>query len=470
MHTHRPWIEEETMRGLSRSSSHVVVGAIFAALIVTPLFGSKAGAADLEAELDSILEEVFAPDHVPGAAVAVVRGEEVVYTRGFGTADVESERPVTPETVFYIASSTKPFLGLAARILHERGTIDLNESLKEYLPDVRLAEPLDPTAITLLDLLTHTHGIENDGPVTFRTAYTGEFTPALLIRLLEEHGPAEKGREFEYGNLGYNVASLALDANLDENWKEVLRSEIFEPLGMASTTANVSEVPRARLAMPHGAEPDGFRRLPYGKEDANMHAAGGLVSTVTDLARWLEVNINDGRIDGRRVFAPSAIRATHRELVEQDSRFIGVHRSGYGMGWAIGSYDDDVLLQGFGGYTGFHSHVSFMPEHDVGIVMLVNAGRLGAFLADIGSRAVYDRLLEKPESDSTWVAERTRLKEQMARFRGMIREDRDRRAARSQELPRPLGDYAGTYENPLLGTMTWSVADGKLAVRMGVQR
>ena len=102
-----------------------------------------------------------------------------------------------------------------------------------------------------------THGIDGDGPVTVRTAYTGDFTGGLLLQLLRLHPAASAGRKFVYSNLGYNLFGLVLDAQFEEGWKRVIRREVFDPLGMSSTTALMSEAPAARLALPYKMGPSG---------------------------------------------------------------------------------------------------------------------------------------------------------------------------------------------------------------------
>ena len=153
-------------------------------------------------EFDMFIEKAFALDMTPGLAVSVVKGNDLIYAKGFGYADIEAKRLVTPETMFYIASTTKSFTAFAATLLHQRGELDLDQPLSGYLPKLRLQAPLSADDITLRDLLTHTHGIENDGPVVFRTAYTGEHHHDQLVALLEKHPPAANGRAFDYGNLG----------------------------------------------------------------------------------------------------------------------------------------------------------------------------------------------------------------------------------------------------------------------------
>jgi len=404
----------------------------------------------------------------PGLAVVVVQGNEVVYSADFGFADRQGDRKVDPESIFYIASSTKSFTGMAAAKLASDGRLDLDAPLSAYLPDLQMTPPLSEDSITLRQLLTHTHGINNGGPIVLRTAFTGEHTPEMLLDLLAKQPAGAQGHNFEYGNMGYNVASMAMDAALGESWKDVLAEEIFAPLGMKSTTAYRSSVDESRLAMPYGWEPDGWERKRYAKDDSNMHAAGGMMTTTTDLARWLIVNMNEGRIDGRQVLPAAVIAEAHKAVADNDDSWGPFSRDGYGLGWHVGVFDGSKQIRHFGGFTGFHTHVSFMPDEKIGVVVLVNDSQLGAVLATSVASVAYDAFRGVEDLDAKSGEYLTVLSERAEDRRNRIRADRERRAARPQELPRPLEAYAGVYESSGLGRMTWSIRDGRLHAAIGL--
>ena len=416
------------------------------------------------AAIDSLAARYFAMGLAPGMAVAVVRGDSVVYLGGFGAADRESGQPVTPATIFYIASTTKAFTGLTAAILDDRGTLDLDAPLSRYVPDVRLQRPLSAEAITIRALLTHTHGISNDGPVVWRTAYTGEFTGnGQLVALLGEHPPARGGRAFEYGNIGYNIAGIAIDRALGRSWRDVLADEIFGPLGMTSTSACVTRVPAEELAMPYDVHAVGFGRIPYGKADANMQAAGGLVSSAVDMARWLEAQLNAGRVDGRQVLPAVAIAEAQRMQAPANRTQRGMRQIGYALGWNLVLRGDDTLYVHGGGFPGFATLVSFLPRARLGVVVMANDGSLGGTLTDVLTRAIYARLVgAAPGADVPGDIEA-----EVEQVRRDIAADRAQRAARSQVLPFPLEAYAGVYENPSYGTLELRSVNGRLEARAG---
>jgi CubicO group peptidase (beta-lactamase class C family) len=467
-------IMELSMHGLIVRRARPII-ARFAFMSAVPLAGCDSSgaatarsaaapatsAASDSARIDSLATALFGLDLAPGMSVAVVRDTAPIYMKGFGYADRESQREVTPQTVFYIASTTKSFTALAAAMLDRQGKISLDAPLSRYLPGLRLQSQLDPDSITIRSLLTHTHGIGN-GPVSHRLAYTGEYEGnAHLARLLAEHPPLETGRAYVYGNIGYNAATIAIDSAIGESWKDWLGRLLFAPLGMTSTSAYVSRIPNERLAMPYSLEPAGFARLPYGKADANMQSAGGLVSTAADMARWLEAHINGGRVDGQQLIPSDVVAEAHRVLASTEGTQRGLSVVGYGLGWNVSLMGADTILVHGGGFPGFTTHMSVMPEHRIGVVVMVNDN---SPLADMVGLGVYRALLDRRRRSPDVFAQDQR---QAREFREAIAADRSRRASRPQRLPLPLSAYAGIYENTGWGRVELSVVNGRLEARAG---
>lgn len=449
------------------------------ALLMTTLLSMPAGALAQEStaapasgpELREALRrgvaEIFAAGAAPGMSIAVVVDTGVLYLDALGFADVAAGRRATPETRFYIASSTKSFTALAAALLDRDGVISLDAPVSRYLPELELQAPLSPDSITLRELLTHTHGIANDGPVVARTAFTGVHDPALLVRLMREHAPDERGGAFRYGNIGYNLASFALDRATGRSWKDVLAERVLGPAGMRHTTGYVSRVAAEDLAMPYVIADTGFERVHYAKVDGNMHAAGGLVSTAADMARWLEVNINDGLLDGRRVFPAEIMHEVHRTQVRHGDSLERWPRHGYGLGWQVGTWAGDTLLHHFGGFSGFDAHVSFMPARRAGVAVLVNGAR-GGTLMDIVSQYVYDVLAGRVEPGARARELRGMIEQGMQEVQGRIATNRaERRARQDQALAHPLSAFTGTFEHPGFGRMEWRLEDGRLHAQLG---
>src|ERR1043165_3767003 len=294
---------------------------------------SASAANDIDAFVNQALREI--PGTIPSIAVVVVQNGKVVYLR-------------EPNTPYYIGSTTKAYTGLACAILGQRGELDLDAPISKYLPEVKLEK-----APTLRAFLTHTSGIEND-PIVFRTAFTGEHTPALLVSLLNSSTPAKPG--FQYDNLGYVVASLVIERLTGK----------LTPGGLV-------------------------------KSDQMMHAAGGIVTTASDLARWMEANLAKGRIDGKQRIPAAAFDEAQRLQVPVPRERNAIPTRGYGFGWFLGDYDGEEILFHGGGFPGWHSMFSFMPRRSIPVSVMTNTtSPLGIGLADKIDSGIYDRLLGKP--------------------------------------------------------------------------
>jgi CubicO group peptidase (beta-lactamase class C family) len=450
---------------MSSSSFRSLTIAVAAALATAAPARAQRLTAPQTAAIDSAIAKLFALQLSPGLGVVVVRDTQVVYMKGFGFADAEARRPFTAQTVFYVASTTKSFTGLAAAILDGQGSFKLDAPLTRYLPQVKLRAPLNPDSVTIRSLITHTHGIAG-AAVDMRLAYTGEYdSNDHLIALLAEH-QALPSRAYRYSNLGYNIATLAMDRVTGESWKHTLDRLIFTPLGMRNTSGNVSRFAENRRAMPYRTTPGGFERMPYGKHDANMQSAGGLVTTLEDEAKWLEAHINNGRLDGRQVIPAAAMREAHTIQAKFDNNVRGVQMVGYSLGWNVGTYKGDTIYTHGGGFPGFATQMSFMPQRRVGIVTMANTGDLGGALAELVAQTVYDILSGGAVASADSLA---RLRTIVETQRSNIKADLERRAARPQSMPLPFTAYAGRYESAAMGTLELSVnAQGKLDARAGL--
>lgn len=419
---------------------------------------------DVEAAARQIVEAGLAP----GIGIAVALGDWVAWTAGFGTADMESGRPVTEGTQFYIASSTKSLTATAAVLAAAKGDLDLQAPMVRYLPKAHLPDGVERESITVHDLLALTHGLSGDGPIVVRTAYTGEFTRDQLLDLLQYHRPTGNSGTFEYNNLGYNLVGMVLEVVYDESWKDVVHRLVLEPLGMTGTSAYRSRLDPDRLAMPHAYGRNGFESIPLYKRDENLHAAGGHFATAGDLARYLAAHQSGGRFEGRQVFPPGPIATTHQLQATQDRQFGPYHRFGWAYGWDLGTCGADTLIHRFGGFAGYRSHMSFMPQHGIGVVVLVNGDGPASPACDLLATYIYDRLLGKQDPKERFDAGLEELVRQAEQARQATAARLDERAARLAPLRHRLSAFTGTYESPILGRIEWREVAGGLEMRIGV--
>lgn len=403
-----------------------------------------------------------------GTAIAVVKDGKIIYEGYFGFSDIAARTPVTRDTVFYIASATKPFFALNALIKEQAGELDTQLSLQQMFPEIRFAG-IDAKSVTMKDLLVHGSGVDNQ-PLGWATAFSGVHDASSLQALVAASYPDEKAARgtFKYTNVGYNIASVWMDRHFAMPWQQQLDHAIFQPLGMTRTTAYISKAEAAgwSLAKPYsfaGAQPR--EPLYLVKSDDTMQAAGGMVSTAPDLARFLLAQLSAG--DGQAL-PKAVIERSHQPQITLAAHYLDFPRSGYAWGWYTGDYKGRKMLHHFGGFAGFHAHLSFMPEENIGLVVLNNEDFLSARLTSLIADYVYGVLLQQPGTEA---AVARRFDELQAKARKMHLAAVERNGeiqARAWDLSRPRAAYVGTYSNPLLGDMTVRLdEDQRMHIRWG---
>lgn len=432
--------------------------------------GTPAGGAarpGLDAHLraiDAFVERTFAAGATAGLGVGVVVDGRLVYQRALGFADATRRVPATDSTLWYLASTSKSFTGFAIAMLEHDGVVDLSAPITTLLPRARWHADARPAELTLANFLAHTHGIES-GPLVLSAAFTGVFGDDQYGELLQ-WSPPLPSRELSYSNIGYNVASMVIDAKRREGWKAYQARALFAPAGMHDTHSSFARVRRERIAHSHTVGSDGtFTSAPFLKVDATLNAAGGHLSTIADLARWTIVQMDSGRLDGRQVFPARAVARAQEMLGARDSRFAGFERKGWGMGWDLGTYLGERMVSRFGGYTGLRSHLGFLPAHRVGVVAQVNTSG-ASVVTDMVAAYVYERLLGRGNADSVGDDRIRQLRESVARQKERAQQA-ERAAANAPAFARALSAYAGRYDHPAYGTIEMAVRGDSLRMTWG---
>ena len=384
-------------------------------------------------------------------------------------ADATANIPADTNSLWYIASTTKSFTGMAVALLANEGAIDIRAPITQLLPRARWHAEVKPSELTLVHFLTHTMGLD-PGAVVMNAAFTGNIPEARWPELLAYSVPLAS-RDMIYNNLGYNVAAMVIDAKRPEGWRRYMDSAVFRPVGMRQTYHRVSGLDPRRIARPHSVTKElGFTTRPFVKNDVTMNSAGGHLATLGDLARWTIVNMQDGAIDGRQVLPAAAVRAAHQQLaahtVDASKTFGPFARTGWGIGWDIGFYEGEPMVSRFGGYEATRSHLSYLPARHIGVVALATSSA-GSPLTDVVATYAYD--LEAGRSDALARAEsrleavvtrHKRTPAQLATFDSVT-------ASRNRPLPQPLANYAGRFEHPGYGEISWALRDGRLWYTFG---
>ena len=409
---------------------------------------------------------------IPGVIMTVVKDGQSIYTKGFGYANRESKLPMQDETSFYIASCTKSFTALLASIYDQRGLIDLDAPLTKYFPNVDFKPELKAGQVKVRDLLTHTSGIENGG-ISFRVAYSGDHNHEKLMQLMNHCEPNKAGYgNFQYTNTGYNIYALILQEHLGKPWQQCLEEEIFKPLGMSHTTAYISRATTNDwpLARPYiGYSTDDIEAVYLLKKDNTMQSAGGLITTGKDIGKWLQVQLMEGRLNGQQVFPKKLIQQSQNLLATiNEPRNDPFEDKGYGMGWMINEYNGEKVVAHFGGFPGYLTHISFMPEQNIGVAVMVNEGIMGYRLMHLLGTYTYDWWLDNDgQTNEKYQESLSEMAKYFENISSRIAQSRAKRAKREWDLKLPFEGYTGVYHNDIYGTVYIDVSKEALKIRMG---
>ena len=431
---------------------------------------------DFNAGYDAEIRKTLAtfPD-LPGLAIVVIKDERPIFVRAYGMADREAGVKADTDTLYYIASSTKSFTALAAAMLDKEGKIKFSDPVTKYTPGIHFKNEI-PDKVTIRDLLTHTSGLRNI-PLINRLAFTGQIDQREIDHVLAAGTTFNEANfgKYAYTNLGYNIYGLALHYYLHQKWQDTLHERIFAPAGLAHTTAYISKAraKKFKIAAPYVVDTDAANagkmvRSPLEKNDENMQSAGGIFMSVSDLGRWLNVNMNGGKLDGKQIFSADLIRNAHTGSSKSTRNEPPFSADGeYGLGWQIGSYRNQKVIYHHGGYPGYRSHVSFLPEKKIAVGVLVNNDAIGGRLADMLAAYAYDWWLQTENFEADYAKQlQDTVKAYESRKQGVVAEAAQR-AKREWQLTKPFADYAGKYVNDLAGTIDIVASEKALAVRMG---
>jgi CubicO group peptidase (beta-lactamase class C family) len=428
---------------------------------------------DFVAAYDAYIKKTMEriPD-IPAFAVVVIKDDKPVFVRAYGIADKEAGVKADTDTLFYIASSTKAYTALAAAMLDREGKINFADPVTKYTVGIQFKTPL-PDKITIRDLLTHTSGLRNEALI-HRTAFTGQIERAEIAKVFAEATTVNEANvgKYAYTNLGYNIYGILLENNQKKKWQDLLQERVFDPLGLKHTTAYVSKAgaKKWKVAAPYvfDAAQGKTVRSVLDKKDNNMQAAGGIFASISDIGRWLNMNMNDGKLGGKQVLPADLIRAAHTGYTVNTRNQPPFPGDGeYGLGWQIGKYGQEKVIYHHGGYPGYNNHFSFLPEKKIAVAVVTNNGTVGGRAIHVIATYAYDWWLKTENAEANYAKQLDDLVAAYATRKQQSQADAEQRAKRTWQLSKPFPDYAGKYSNEILGTIEIIAQENGFAVRMG---
>ena len=418
--------------------------------------------------LDSLIEDGMAQTGVPGTAVAVVFNDEVVYERGFGVRELGKPEPITPETVFQIASLSKAISSTLVAAVVGDGTTTWDATIGSLEPGFALADPWVSDQVTIRDMLCHRSGLPAYGgdPLVFTFGYDRD----ECMRRLRYYSLATPFRTtWAYSNLGFSAGAYAAAQAAGESWEDLAEARLFAPLGMTSSSYRFADFERwENRAAPHYRTRDGVWELGDLTDDDAAAPAGGISSNLRDLTRWLRLHLAGGMFDGQEVVANDPLRETYRPQIVAFSPLdpTAGPTAFYGLGWTV-SYDDRGRLDvSHGGdFNSYSTQATLLPGSGLGILVLCNGG------ASAVRGAIPKAFLEmvtKGEPSQDWVSA---IEASFAAALAGILETSTPFPQGDPPVgaapPLPLDVYTGTYSDTIHGEVTVREENGALVLKFG---
>ena len=340
------------------------------------------------AELERVALEELKQTNTPGAAVAVVSGDRVVFAKGFGVASVETAAPVTPDMLFRLGSTTKMMTAAALVSLAVEGKFKLDEPVGTYIKGLSPAL----ARLTAHQLLSHTAGLQDEAPMD--GLHDDSALAARVLAWNDEFLFTEPGQIYSYSNPGYVLAGFLLEQLGGKPYADMMAERVFRPLGMSRTTLRPTVAMTYPLAQGHrpgaGGKPEIIRPAP---DYAGSWPAGSVFTSARDFARFGIAFLNDGKLDGKEVLPPTVIA----RLATPYSETHGGEDARYGYGLVVGRQRGVRMLSHGGSRAGYGSLVYLAPEHRFAALVLAN--RSGAGLRKTAEKAMELLLPLEPKTD-----------------------------------------------------------------------
>lgn len=411
---------------------------------------------------------------VPSLSIAIVKDGKPYFTKSYGYSDVETKTKATAATSYYIASATKPFVGLLAAQLEKEGVLDLDQSITTYAPIKNFNDKSVFESVTIADLLSHTSGLKNS-ILTYQFSGIGQYNRKKLIKILEDKTSSRfNNKSYRYDNLGYNVFDLILSEEFNLNWKDLLQQKIFTPLEMNHSSAYLSQGKNNKwnIAKPYTSVND--THLPTlaltQKNDATFQAAGGIITSIQDVQNWLLMQMNEGQFKGQQIVPKDVISKSRTQLTKTKGSGEIFKNIGYGLGWNTALYDERDAVYHYGSFDGYFSHLSFLPEDNIGIAIFSNESYFGDNLSNLIAAFSYDVLLEAVTSIADYDKKVNAVKKRVDYIQKAYANDRASRASRKWHLKHEFKKYVGTYENEYLGKLIIKQKDNQLIASLGISK
>ena len=412
------------------------------------------------ANFEQYAEKSMRDWETPGMAVTIVRGDDIVYTKAFGVKRRKGNDPVTTDTIFQIGSTSKAFTAALVAMLADEGKIGWKDPVTLHLPDFEMYDPWVTREFMVEDLMAQRSGMP---PHAIDALVLLGFGRDYIRHALRYAKPTSSFRsEFAYQNNLFLVAAELIEKHTGKSWEENVRERIFEPLGMSDSTMDMKSFQGAKdvTSLHHRL---GDKIITLSKDWPYLHwtyvygPAGGINSNITDMAKWLKFQVNNGVFDGKPLVTEENMNFMHTP--KTIAMLFAGKKEYYAQAWVYRENAPYPIVWHNGGTTGCKTMVAIVPEAKVGIVVLSNL--IDSSLPEALAFRFFDMYLGSPDVD--------RSSELLVKMKEAMRKaEAELPVPPKDALPAtPLEEYAGDYRNAVYGQINIAEKKGGLVLSIG---
>ncbi len=414
--------------------------------------------------VDAVVQEALKAWNVPGAAVAIIRGNEVLYVKGYGVKDLRTAQPITTDTIFAIGSTSKAFTTTAMAMLVDEGKMNWDDPVRKHIPWFRLSDPLANENVTMRDIVSHRTGLSRNDLLWYGSPWGREeiIRKIGFVKLTRPYRAV-----YQYQNIMFLTAGYAVGQITNSSWEDFVQRRIFDPLGMktANFSATVAEK-AADHATPHRkTKDDKIEPIPWRNID-NVGPAGSINASVRDLSSWVRMQLGKGIFEGKRIVSEKNLAETHtpQMVIQMDEATRAnnpeTNLMSYGLAWTVQDYRGQLMVSHNGAIDGFRARVALLPKQNLGIVLLINADIYPMLYTT--ANGLTDLMLGAEKKN--WVAYYKDVDQKTTAEAKRMLAEREAKRFKDTKPSRDLAAYVGTYEDPGYGTATITLENGALAL------
>jgi CubicO group peptidase (beta-lactamase class C family) len=426
-----------------------------------PTKASKPLATDFK-KLRLFLDAEMKRWEVPGMGIGIIKGGKILMSEGFGYRDLEKKLPVTPNTLFAIGSASKAFTAMDVQLLVDEGKVEWDKPVQTYLPDFKLKDEVATARMTVRDLVCHRSGLPRHDAIWYGTSLTRQ---EIYDRLRYLDFTADLRSAFQYNNLMFLTAGYMVGRLTNSSWEEFTRRRIFEPLGMTSSNFSVGDSKKsADYSLPYEKKEGKVVEVPFRDIDS-IGPAGSINSNVNDMLKWVEFQVNKGKVGDKQVVSEAGQREVYTPAMFMRQPMLSLQPDkqavmSYGLGWFIETYRGHMVVHHGGSIDGFYFLNAFLPNDNLGVVVLSNLG--GSPLVWISMGYILDMVLGlDPVWEKLSVERFNDAKKEEAEAKDKEKEEEAERV-KDTKPSHPLDAYVGEYEHPAYGVIAIELKDNAL--------